>query len=414
MLPELLGSDYDPFDFELDGPDGDGELRSRPHPRVEQRLQARGHRRSRARARASTRACSASSWWRCTTARSSRSSSRSRPRGAARRTRDGTSGRTPTLEVRSGKPIDIGIDGEAVTLDSPVRLEVQPGALRVRIAPHHPGVSPARVAGAVQAAVPRVDSSTPRSAPDRRADTHVTARGARSPVSIVVSLPRSRSSDAGSGPPTAQPTASPLPMADPATSPGEPRTAVTGGATASVDASRKVVGDRDRRCSRSRRWHWSRPTWCASAATTSRRWPAPSRPPATAQPVERDHDDRRPQLPDALDRRAAATLDRGRLARRLARPVARQARRRDRRGAALLRLARVERPRGSRVLRLARPRDHRDGAPDPEVVVFIIGTNDWTAVSGDWKERLHGQGRVDDEDAHRQPAAPSTGSAHPR
>jgi len=58
------------------------------------------------------------------------------------------------LEQRD-QPIDLGIDGEAVTLDSPVRLEVQPGALRVRIAPHHPGVSPALVAAEVQAAAPR-------------------------------------------------------------------------------------------------------------------------------------------------------------------------------------------------------------------------------------------------------------------
>ncbi len=56
----------------------------------------------------------------------------------------------PVLEVRSGSPVDTGIDGEAVTLAPPVRLEVQPGALRVRIAPHHPGVSPARAASAVQ------------------------------------------------------------------------------------------------------------------------------------------------------------------------------------------------------------------------------------------------------------------------
>jgi hypothetical protein len=62
---------------------------------------------------------------------------------------------SPTLEVRSGKPVDTGIDGEAVTLDSPVRLEVQAAALRVRIAPHHPGVSPAHAAGAVQEAAPR-------------------------------------------------------------------------------------------------------------------------------------------------------------------------------------------------------------------------------------------------------------------
>ena len=94
---------------------------------------------------------------------------------------------TPTLEVRSGKPIDIGIDGEAVTLDSPVRLEVQPGALRVRIAPHHPGVSPARAASAVQ-------DRGPASPPPRRV-RRLTARECRAagapdrPVSIDVSPP---------------------------------------------------------------------------------------------------------------------------------------------------------------------------------------------------------------------------------
>ena len=42
-------------------------------------------------------------------------------------------------------------------------------------------------------------------------------------------------------------------------------------------------------------------------------------------------------------------------------------------------------------------------ALDPEVVVFIIGTNDWTAVSGDWKDDVHRQGRHDDEDARSVP-----------
>jgi len=55
-----------------------------------------------------------------------------------------------TIEVESGKPVEAGIDGEAVTLDAPVRFESRPGALRVRIAPHHPGVSPAAVAAHVQ------------------------------------------------------------------------------------------------------------------------------------------------------------------------------------------------------------------------------------------------------------------------
>ena len=35
-----------------------------------------------------------------------------------------------------------GIDGEAVTLDPPLRFRIKPGALRVRIAPKHPGASP--------------------------------------------------------------------------------------------------------------------------------------------------------------------------------------------------------------------------------------------------------------------------------
>jgi len=61
----------------------------------------------------------------------------------------------PNLVIRSSKPIDAGIDGEALTLDSPLRFESSPGALRVRIAPHHPGVSPSAVAGTVRRGGPR-------------------------------------------------------------------------------------------------------------------------------------------------------------------------------------------------------------------------------------------------------------------
>ena len=51
---------------------------------------------------------------------------------------------------------------------------------------------------------------------------------------------------------------------------------------------------------------------------------------------------------------------------------------------------------------------------NPEVVVFIIGTNDWTAVSGDWKDDY--TAKVDSmmKTLDRLRAAPSTGSAHPR
>jgi diacylglycerol kinase family enzyme len=47
------------------------------------------------------------------------------------------------FEVRSGQPIEIGIDGEAMLLDPPIRFRILPAALRVRIPPHAPGYSPA-------------------------------------------------------------------------------------------------------------------------------------------------------------------------------------------------------------------------------------------------------------------------------
>src|SRR4051794_11234206 len=49
---------------------------------------------------------------------------------------------TPAFEVTSGVAVPAGIDGEAVELDSPVRFAMRPSALRVRIAPAHPGASP--------------------------------------------------------------------------------------------------------------------------------------------------------------------------------------------------------------------------------------------------------------------------------
>ena len=49
---------------------------------------------------------------------------------------------TPEFEISSDPAVAAGIDGEAVHLDPPLRFRVRPGALRVRIAPHHPGASP--------------------------------------------------------------------------------------------------------------------------------------------------------------------------------------------------------------------------------------------------------------------------------
>jgi diacylglycerol kinase family enzyme len=49
---------------------------------------------------------------------------------------------TSTFEVTSSQPVPIGVDGEALVLDPPLRFVSRPSALRVRLAPQHPGASP--------------------------------------------------------------------------------------------------------------------------------------------------------------------------------------------------------------------------------------------------------------------------------
>jgi diacylglycerol kinase family enzyme len=49
---------------------------------------------------------------------------------------------TPEFEIQAEGPVAAGIDGEAVQLESPLRFTTRPRALRVRIAPNHPGASP--------------------------------------------------------------------------------------------------------------------------------------------------------------------------------------------------------------------------------------------------------------------------------
>jgi diacylglycerol kinase family enzyme len=48
----------------------------------------------------------------------------------------------PAFEVDSDHRVAAGIDGEAAQLDLPLRFRSKPAALRVRIAPQHPGASP--------------------------------------------------------------------------------------------------------------------------------------------------------------------------------------------------------------------------------------------------------------------------------
>jgi hypothetical protein len=48
----------------------------------------------------------------------------------------------PSLEIGGDEPVALGLDGEAVALDPPLRFVSRPRALRVRIARQHPGCSP--------------------------------------------------------------------------------------------------------------------------------------------------------------------------------------------------------------------------------------------------------------------------------
>jgi diacylglycerol kinase family enzyme len=51
----------------------------------------------------------------------------------------------PSIEIASPRPVPAGIDGEAAVLDPPLRFEIRPGVLRVRVAPQHPGASPSAI-----------------------------------------------------------------------------------------------------------------------------------------------------------------------------------------------------------------------------------------------------------------------------
>jgi hypothetical protein len=50
---------------------------------------------------------------------------------------------TPRFQIDSSAPVEIGIDGEATSLEPPLVFESHPSALRIRIPTHARGASPA-------------------------------------------------------------------------------------------------------------------------------------------------------------------------------------------------------------------------------------------------------------------------------
>lgn len=57
------------------------------------------------------------------------------------------------LEVRAEAPVAVGVDGESLTLEPPLRFRSRPKALRARIARSHPGASPSAAVPASPAAI---------------------------------------------------------------------------------------------------------------------------------------------------------------------------------------------------------------------------------------------------------------------
>jgi diacylglycerol kinase family enzyme len=142
LLPAMLGPDAVPFDLRFTGPDGteqdSAHLILVSNDRYElDRGDGFGSRR---RIDAGTLGIVAARF------RSSDEIAqfvRLQATGRARRFRGWAEWTDTSFEVRSDRPVEIGIDGEAMLLDPPIRFRIAPAALRVRIPPHAPGYSPA-------------------------------------------------------------------------------------------------------------------------------------------------------------------------------------------------------------------------------------------------------------------------------
>jgi diacylglycerol kinase family enzyme len=142
LLPGMLGPDAAPFDLRFVGPDGT-EYHSAHLILVSNNRYELGHAEgfgSRRRLDAGTLGIVAA---RLQSPGEAARFTRLQASGPTRRPADWAEWTDITFELRSGQPVEIGIDGEAMLLDPPIRFRILPRALRVRIPPHAPGYSPA-------------------------------------------------------------------------------------------------------------------------------------------------------------------------------------------------------------------------------------------------------------------------------
>jgi diacylglycerol kinase family enzyme len=149
MIPTLLGPESEPFDLQYDGPDGN------PHEEADlmlisnnrYRLDRLGGFGSRARMDTGRLGIVV---LKVRTAADVAALVAAQAAGTVSRFPGWREWEAERFEVRSGTPIEAGVDGEALHFDSPLLFEILPGALRVRVAPHHPGYSPAAIAESVR------------------------------------------------------------------------------------------------------------------------------------------------------------------------------------------------------------------------------------------------------------------------
>ncbi|MDP9210026.1 MAG: diacylglycerol kinase, partial [Actinomycetota bacterium] len=142
LLPTMLGPDAAPFDLRFTGPDG-SEHQSAHLILVSNNRYELSHPEgfgSRRRLDAGTLGIVAA---RLQSPGEAASFARTQASGPTRRPSDWVEWTDTSFQVRSGQPVEVGVDGEAMLLDPPIRFRIVPGALRVRIPPQAPGYSPA-------------------------------------------------------------------------------------------------------------------------------------------------------------------------------------------------------------------------------------------------------------------------------
>ncbi len=142
MLPDMLGPDAEPLDLRFTGPDGTDYptahmilVSNGPY-----QLDQLGGRGTRERMDVGLLGVVAA---RISDARDAQRFVALEAAGQIRRLPGWLEWSAPRFEVRSGGPVEIGIDGEALRMDPPLVFQTMPGVLRVRLPRHAIGLSPA-------------------------------------------------------------------------------------------------------------------------------------------------------------------------------------------------------------------------------------------------------------------------------